>query len=301
MKRAILIVVALAAVLGATGAWYFRSSNTRPIATPSGGTGSDKMTRSPLRLPKPTSVIVIVEENKSYEKMLHEFDSASYIASLAREGALFTHSYGIAHPSQPNYFALFSGAINDNGDSCPAAGISRNAPNLGSELLAAHRSFRAYSEDLPTPGFSGCTSGNYARKHAPWTHFENVPATDHVPFSQFGRYDGLPDVAFVIPNIVDDMHSASIERADRWLNHNVGPLIVWAKTNNALVILTFDESDKLFSNHIPTIFIGPMVKPGRYDEPVTHYRVLRTIEDMFSLSHAGQAAKASPIVDCWIR
>lgn len=252
------------------------------------------------RLPKtPRSVIVVVEENKSYKDIFGDADSAPYLNALAKDGALFTHSYGVAHPSQPNYFAMFSGRTVTNGDRCPARGIARDADNLGAELVAAHRTFRAYAEDLPQPGFAGCRSGQYARKHAPWTHFTNVPARDAVPFSALTSYDELPDVAFVIPNLVHDMHSASIESGDAWLRDQVAPLVAWAKGHDALLIITWDESSAPVTNHIPTLFVGPMVKRGRYDEVISHSRLLRTVEDLFALRHAGSATTAAPILDCW--
>jgi hypothetical protein len=38
-----------------------------------------------------------------------------------------------------------------------------------------------------------------------------------------------------------------------------------------------------------------MVQPGRYDRPVTHYDLLRTLQDMYGLSPIG----AKPITDLW--
>jgi hypothetical protein len=298
MKRVAVVVVTLLLVLTALAFWHFRSSSTRLTDVPA--RLAQAAVSGVRRLPKtPRSVIVIVEENASYEKILGDPNSAPYIASLAQQGALFTRSYGVAHPSRPNYFALFAGRINLDGDTCPAATMPADAPNLGAELLAAHRTFRAYVEDLPSPGYRGCSSGEYARKHAPWAQFANLPAGDAVPFSDLRSYDALPDVAFIIPNLVHDMHSASVDAGDAWLRANVDPLIAWAKRNDALVILTWDESDSPVSNHIPTIFVGPMVKPGRYADPMTHYRVLRTIEDLFGLPHAGHAAETAPIANVW--
>ena len=251
-------------------------------------------------LPKPRAVIVVVEENKSFQEIVDEPEHTPYIAELIKQGALFTHASGVAHPSQPNYFAMFAGAMDRNGDGCPATGIATTAPNLAAELLAAHRTFLGYAEDLPRPGFRGCVSGEYARKHAPWTHFDNIPAGVGVPFSTLRSYDRLPDVAFIIPNLLDDMHSASRERGDTWLRAHVGPIVTWAASHDALFILTWDESSAPVSNHIPLVFVGPMVKPGRYDEPVDHYRVLRTIEDLMRLrAHAGGAAGVAPISDVW--
>ena len=298
IRRFVLIAVLVIVAIGGATAWYFRSTDTRATFVPPAALLPN--VAAPRGLPHaPRSVIVIVEENKSYEHIIGNTSDAPYINKLATSGALFTNSFGRAHPSQPNYLALFAGATNDDGDHCPERGVAPTAPNLGSELLAAHRTFRGYSEDLPSAGYAGCTSGQYARKHAPWTNFSNVPAELSVPFSQLTSYDTLPSVAFLIPNLQNDMHSASVARGDAWLRAHVAPLVAWANTHDALVVLTWDESGSPITNHIPTLFLGPMVRPGRYGEVVTHDRVLRTIEDLFGLTHAGLAAGAQPIVDCW--
>src|SRR5579871_4310584 len=70
-------------------------------------------------LPAPAHVVIVVEENYPYSSIIGN-SSAPYINSLAQQGALFTQSYGVSHPSQPNYLALFSGSnqgVTD--DTCP--------------------------------------------------------------------------------------------------------------------------------------------------------------------------------------
>jgi acid phosphatase len=69
---------------------------------------------------------------------------------------------------------MFSGStFGLTSDACPInAGA---APNLGSELLAAGYTFAGFSEDLPAVGSPACAAGKYARKHAPWANFTNVP------------------------------------------------------------------------------------------------------------------------------
>ena len=249
----------------------------------------------------PAHVVIVVEENKESDHIVGNVRSAPYINDLIARGAYFTRSYGVAHPSQPNYIALFAGVRNRGGDRCPPPGIDTNAPNLATELRDAHRTFAGYAEDLPAAGSRVCWSGQYARKHVPWASFDNVLASENLPLSALpADYDKLPTVSFIIPNLLDDMHSASIERGDAWLKAHVGPIVDWAMKHDTLVIVTWDESDDFFGNHIPTIFIGPMVRPGRYDEPVTHYRVLRTIEDLYGLAHAGSAAQAQPLTDIWL-
>jgi len=42
-----------------------------------------------------------------------------------------------------------------------------------------------------------------------------------------------------------------------------------------------------------------MVRAGRYDRGITHYNVLRTIEELYGLAPTGSAAEAKPIDFCW--
>jgi len=249
-------------------------------------------------LPHPQHVIVIVEENKTFAQIVRG-GTAPFIAEMARRGALFTSAHGVTHPSLPNYFALFAGVTNTNGDGCPPSGIAPNAPNLGSELIAAKRTFAGFAEGLPAVGSTVCAAGSYARKHAPWVAFSNVPAADSRPMSAFpATYDALPTVAMLIPDVDDDMHDGTIEQGDQWLRVHVAGLLAWARAHDTLVVLTWDEGYD-DANSIPTIFYGPMVKPGRYSEPVTHYTVLRTLEDLLGLAHAGRSGAVAPITDCW--
>jgi phosphatidylinositol-3-phosphatase len=262
--------------------------------------GSAPLNAATADLPRPAHVVVVIEENHTSAEIIGN-SAAPFMNALAREGALFTRSYAITHPSLPNYFALFAGLTNDNGDDCPATGLSPRAPNLATALAAAHLSFKGYAEGLPAPGSMVCWAGRYARKHAPWIAFSNIAQTsESLPFTDFpANYDALPSVAFVIPDQMDDMHDGTIGQADTWLARHLAPLVNWAQHHDALVILTWDEDDLSADNHIPTIFAGAMVKPGRYGERITHYSVLRTIEDFYGLPHLGRSGGAKPITDCW--
>jgi acid phosphatase len=293
-----LTAVLIAVAVSIFGSRYFSSGHTRISDVP-----RSVVAAVAPDLPKaPSHVVVVVEENKEFGDIAGKTRSAPYLNALIARGALFTRSYGIAHPSQPNYVALFAGTPDTNGDHCPPAGIDTNAPNLATQLRAAHRSFAGYSEDLPQAGSRVCWAGQYARKHVPWADFDNVLPSENLPLSALpSSYDRLPTVSFIIPNLLDDMHSASIGRGDAWLRTHVGPIVDWARTHDTLVIVTWDESDDTVGNHIPTIFLGPMVRPGRYSDPITHYRVLRTIEDLYGLPHAGHAADVPPIAGIWLR
>ena len=258
-------------------------------------------------IPSPAHVIVVMEENHGYSEIivgshfpfsLIGWVLAPYIHSLAVAGASFTNAHAIAHPSQPNYLALFSGSTQGiTNDSCP---YSFAVPNLESELIAAKLTFAGYSEGLPSTGSEVCSSGNYARKHVPWTDFSDDPPSNNRPLSNFPtNFADLPTVSWVIPDQVDDMHSGSIRQADSWLRNHLSGYVAWAQNNNGLLIIDWDEDQGTSANHIPTIFVGPMVKPGQYDEKIDHYSVLRTIEDMYRLPHLGHSAAAAPIMDVW--
>jgi phosphatidylinositol-3-phosphatase len=73
----------------------------------------------------------------------------------------------------------------------------------------------------------------------------------------------------------------------------------WAKTNNSLLILTWDEDDNTSRNQIPTVFYGANVRPGTYNEPISHYNVLSTLEEMYGLPKLGYATRAPAIADIW--
>jgi hypothetical protein len=237
-------------------------------------------------------------ENHSYSDVIGS-RQAPYINRLASQGALFTNSHAVSHPSEPNYLALFSGSTQGvTDDSCP---LQFTAANLGSELIAAGKTFAGYSEGLPRAGSTACESGGYARKHVPWINFSNVPPSASKPFSKFParRYAQLPRVSFVIPNLCHDMHDCSVATGDAWLKARIGGYATWAATHRSLLIVTWDENDGNSGNQIATIFAGPMVRPGRYGEHITHYSVLRTIESLYRLPLLGSAATARQIRGIW--
>ena len=251
--------------------------------------------RAPL--PKPAHVVIVIEENHGYSQIIGS-SQAPYINTLATQGASFTKSYALTHPSQPNYLALFSGSTQGiTDDSCPH---TFSAQSLESELITAGKTFTAYSEGLPSVGSTVCTSGLYVRKHAPWTDFSKDLSSDNQPFTSFPtNFSKLPTVAWVIPNLNDDMHDGTIQQGDSWLQTNLMAYVTWARNNNSLLIVQFDEDQGTSTNQVATIFVGPMVKPGKYSETINHYNILRTIEDIYGLPHLGKSATAKGITDVW--
>lgn len=291
----------------------------------------------PSGLPVYDHIVIVVAENKDYEEVIGS-SHAPYINNvLKKEGANFTQMFGEEHNSQGNYYWMFSGDNQNIGfmDQVPSKEKNSNYPfrtsNLGAQLINKGLSFKGYAESLPAIGFTGDTMDSYARKHVPWISFANVPngttvaTSSNLRFADFpsdpGRYDTLPTVSFIIPNLDNDMHNGpvkeSVPKGDSWLRQNIDSYYQWAKSHNSLLILTFDENnDKRhylgltnpildpkyclknkidpefcvdMQNRTVTIFAGAHIKPGDYLEGrgITHVNILRTIEAMYGLPKAG--------------
>jgi hypothetical protein len=268
------------------------ASPSRDSPSPAGASGSPEPA-----VRRPDHVVVAVFENKSYDQVAGD-PTAPYLNALFRRAAVFTGAHGVTHPSQPNYLAVYSGSTQGvTSDSCPH---TFTTANLGQELIASGRTFAGYSESMPSDGYTGCTSGRYARKHNPWVNFANVPASANLRYTRFPTdYATLPTVSFVVPNLCDDMHDCGIATGDAWAKDHLDGYLSWAAQHNSLLVITFDENDGSPQNRILTLFAGAGVRPGVHAEPVDHYRVLRTLLDTYGLPCMGNACAATPITDVW--
>lgn len=257
-------------------------------------------------LPRPDHIVVVIEENHSLAQIL-DSPAAPYFNALIKTGALLTNAYGITHPSQPNYIALFAGSTEGViANVCP---LVLTVPNLRSTLAQVGRSFVGYSEDLPAVGSTDCIVGSYVRKHNPWVNWQasplnQVPSTENRPFADFPTdFSSLPTLSIIVPNQQNDMHDGKdperIRRADEWLKAHLSRYVQWAETHNSLLIVTWDEDDGKSANHIPMMVVGPMVRQGHYDERTDHYGLVRTITDMYGAQPIGLSRLAQPMTSIW--
>ena len=245
----------------------------------------------------PDHVVIVVLENKDADTIAAH---APYLTALSGSGTRLTDMHAETHPSQPNYVALYSGDTHGvHNDDCPH---TIDAPTLGGELAAAGRSFAGYSEGLPHAGFTGCRSGDYARKHSPWTNFSTDPPSVNQPLSAMpADYSRLPTVSFVIPDLCHDMHDCPVSEGDAWLREHLDGYARWAMTHDSMLLVTFDESESQHDddNHIATFAVGQHVPRGTDDEHADHYRLLRTLEDMYGLPPLGHAADTTALSGLW--
>ena len=252
-------------------------------------------------------VIVVFFENKEYDSIIGD-SSAPRFNRLARRYASMTRFYGETHPSLPNYIAFVSGSTQGIDSNCTRCTV--DARSLADTIEESGRTWKTYAEGLPSPGFTGATSGRYAKKHNPFLYFEPVLASKErrervVPYDRFKAdlaAGTLPDFSLVIPDMCNSMHDCSVRTGDNWLSRFVDPVLTSPLAAGSVVFVTFDEgkSDERGGGHIATLAIGPTVKRGsRYRQVVNHYGLLRTIEDAWGLPRLGKSAAAKPITGIW--
>src|SRR5712691_5331754 len=156
-------------------------------------------------------IFIVMLENVGYEAIVGDTADAPYINNtLLPQGTLYSQHYGVSHPSEPNYLALFSGSTQGvTNDDCIGINGPFPGPNLYSELTAAGFKARGYMENLPFNGDTVCSSGLYDQKHNPFPFFTNVPTTAWKVY--YGPHAGAncPNLVWITPNTVDDMHDGA--------------------------------------------------------------------------------------------
>lgn len=253
------------------------------------GGGGNPIVQTPVPASQPTfsHVVLVVEENHSYSDVIGN-SSMPYFNSLATKYGLATQYFADAHPSIPNYLMLTTGQIETLDDNFSGT-ISDD--NVVRELVKAGKTWKAYQEALPSPGYMGNDSGLYLRHHDPFVYLSDVQsssaqAANIVPFTQFATdlaSGTLPQYSFVVPNVNDDAHNGTLGQADAWLQTNIAPLIAnSAFQSSGLLIITFDEGDQSDLDHgggqVATVVVSSAGKQGFQSKTVyQHQSLLRLI------------------------
>ena len=161
-------------------------------------------------------VFIIMLENHSQHSVIGD-PNAPYITQLANTYGLASNYYGVTHPSQPNYIAATSGSNWFSNVDDPT--IVYDHTNIVDELDAAHISWGAYMEALPSAGYTGGfwpSSGNalYAAKHDPFVLYSSV-LSNPGDLSRVKPYTDLatdlnsrdaPRFVWISPDQCNDMH-----------------------------------------------------------------------------------------------
>lgn len=273
-------------------------------------------TRTPASTPSPIPtatpaaaikhVVMVWMENEEATGITAS--SMPYLYGLSEQYGRAEQFYGVTHPSQPNYLALWSGSTqgvkdNDKHDI--------DAPNLSSQLTAAGLQWRAYQQNYPdSPGchtgstYSGGVdgwgkAGTYARKHNPAISFTSVngSASECAKTQPLANFDTGAAVTFVTPNLCNDMHDCSLRTGDDFLRAFLPQVFNSSDWPSTLLIVSFDEgsSDVNGGGRIFTMVaragMGHVVSNIQHD----HYSVTRMVEDLFGLSCLANACKANTL------
>lgn len=253
------------------------------------GGGGNSVVQTPVPAGQPTfsHVVLVVEENHSYPDVMGN-SSMPYLNGLASKYGLATQYFANAHPSLPNYLVLTTGLMETSNDNFSGT-ISDD--NVVRELVKAGKTWKAYEEALPSPGYMGDDSGLYLRHHDPFVYLSDVQngsaqSANVVPFTQFATdlaNNALPQYSFIVPNVNDDAHNGTLAEADSWLQTNIAPLIAdSAFQSSGLLIITFDEGDQTDLQHgggqVATVIVSSAGKQGYQSKTFyQHQSVLRLV------------------------
>jgi acid phosphatase len=228
----------------------------------------------------PTKVLTLIEENHSLAQMQA---GMPYLNSLALKYSYATDWTAITHPSLPNYLALTAGSTfgvtNDSAPSINAAKAGA-AKSVFDAAIAAGKSAKTYSESM-TSNCGLVTVSPYAVKHNPWTYFGSASTR-----ANCNKYDvstaglaadatanALPNVGFVVPNLVNDAHNGSLTTADNWLKTNLSKVLASSDftSGKLVVIVTADEDDSSQGNKVLTVVMHAGTAHRVVTTHLTHY------------------------------
>jgi acid phosphatase len=247
----------------------------------------------PSTVPAFDHIFLVIMENHGYDEIIGSSD-APFLNQLASRYGVATNYVSVAHPSLPNYLALTGG--DTFGVTTDCTDCFQSAPNLLVDRVAVSgRSWRAYLESMPSPGYLG-DAYPYMQKHNPFVYYDDVrtdPAqlANVVPASQLttdlSSAQTTPAFGWITPNMLDDMHDGTVAQGDAWLSRQIPALLsapAWTQRQSLLVI-TWDEDDNAPGNQVATIVVAAQVPAGfRSAVAYNHYSLLRTIEVAWGLA-----------------
>ena len=236
-------------------------------------------------------VFLVVLENENADNALQQ----PFLKSLADKGVYLSNYYAIGHPSQPNYLAMIAGdtfGVSDDGE------ITINNSHLGDLLEKKGLNWKVYAEGYPGNCDLRSEIGGYARKHVPFISFENVQnnpkrcarVADARELDRDLAAGNLPNFSMFIPDQSNDGHDTDVAYADKYMAKKFGPLLSDPKfTSRTLFIVVFDEGGWFSSNQVYAVLLGEQVAKAKVlSSRLTHYDLLRTIEDLFDLGTLGR-------------
>lgn len=265
------------------------------------------------QIPRVEHTFVVVEENQDFSCVIGN-PVMEFLNQLATNYGLASSYYANGHPSISNYFVLTTGQAIYKGRMGDYRTDAVDVDNVIRELKKSGKTWRAYVEGVPGPGYMGGNIGRtgYVKRHNPLAYFAKDMSPDErvnlAPFPQFSQdltNDKLPNYSFLVPNLFDDGHSikgangsnqgdarcgdaTALKQADDWLRNVLGPLLS-SKVfkDNGLLVVTYDEaslddeSDGVGhwgGGRVATVIVNSKVKTGY--RSIAHYHHESTLRLM---------------------
>ena len=305
------LLLSLATLLLAAGC---SSGNSQPSSDPTTSAPSPSTSTSPASSPtattstnahggKPSKLLVVVMENHSAASAT---DGMPTLAAAAARYGSATQSFGLTHPSLPNYLAIAGGStFGVHDDNLPKVHPLSGSSVFG-QVLAAGKVAKTYAEGMA----SNCqltSGGQYAVKHNPWPYFTS-------PAERAGclRYDvpagtpasgnlhddmaagTLPTFGLLIPDLCNDAHDCSLSTADNWLRGWLRPLMASQdfRSGRLAIVVTFDEDHRDANNNILTAVLDQRLHGSKVTARLDHTALSRSISRLVGASPLRDAATA---------
>ncbi len=225
---------------------------------------------------------------------------------------------GCVHPTQVKTIAdqlqakglTWKGYMEDMGTPCrhPAIGArdDTQSAEVGDQYAARHNPFVYFHSIIDSPA---CAKNDVDYKQLP---------------KDLGSATSAPSYSFITPNLCSDGHDepcvdgqpGGLHQINTWLSREIPKILASAAyRDNGLLIVTFDEAGDDNSaccdeqkgpntpnpagpspgpggGRIGAVVVSPFVRPGSVvSTPYNHYSLLRSMEDLFGLSHLGYAGR----------
>jgi len=241
-------------------------------------------------------VVLVLLENTEASTVL---SGSPFEIGLANTYAYLNQSYGVCHPSEPNYLALITGLQTQ----CETDNYAiLGQYNLADALDYNGLTWREYAESMPTP-CSTTDTGLYAVRHNPFVFMQDIVqntsrcnshVVDFNAWASDVKSGNIPNFAFITPNLNDDGHNTQSSYADAWLQGWLTPLLSTPWAASTAFIITYDEGltgagysqdgISLWGGHVYTVIVSPFSKGiGLINTPFSHFNTLTTIEWLFGL------------------
>ena len=231
-----------------------------------------------------------------------------HLAVWADKFGQATNYSAVAHPSLPNYLAIWGGSTFGVTSDCSvgSAGCTPSGPSVFGQTLDAGKTATAYQESM-TSNCQTSGGGGYAPRHGPWPYWqdsaERAGCTAHdVPSGTASsgalgddiNTGQLPITGEVTPNLCNDAHDCGLATFDGWLATWIPTLTAGPdyQSGDLTIIITFDEDDGSQNNTVAFIAIDPRLSAKTVTGTFNHYSLTKWLDDNAGVSELRNATTA---------